>query len=634
VTLQISEAEDAIIRTNGLYDYGAATLRDAQEQLLQEKPDSEVCYFYVESKVAVVLPKILELLIAQDDDDDPDQWAPPKAASSCLDAMNDVCKAAMISDVITFADANAAPDDAGGSWQQRDAALLAFASLLTSADEEILTRVSIEKVLATVGDMTHDTWPAVRDTAVFVLGKCAEIVPDVVFSDKFFDDIIKALQHALREDEARVAQNAAWTLYEMARQACPDSGSSSREIPDSYALSKEFGDLCDSLFTAADRPDANQSNLRPAAYESLTELIRSAATDCIEIVGDVAHELLRRLQHLTKQATTVRLNGDERRQLTEQQSSLLTSIAAAATLLVSAHGLTEAVEGFLFEFMAVVLDIFAQCDSAPEGLNAAKEDALTALTSVVEGLGPNYMKNPARFAEPVNTVILESLANSAEHHACAVSVGLIGDICRCVPDACLTYSALYLKALERAVGDDDLDRSVKPQLLSCINDVAMGVGPDFAPYFGKWCDTLRAAAQLCVVDTNKEGFDDDDEIDFINSLREGILEAYTGIIVGLKLPESERPEPHMIKAIEDQLETIVSFVQTILQDNNLTEINIFHSIGLIGDLVQIYDAKMWRYLDGDCMAGLVEEGKRSDEDRTRNLAVWAEELLQDSNTRA
>ena len=73
-----------------------------------------------------------------------------------------------------------------------------------------------------------------------------------------------------------------------------------------------------------------------------------------------------------------------------------------------------------------------------------------------------------------------------------------------------------------------LHRSVKPVILSCFGDVAMSIGPHFEPYFLPCMGVLQQAAQI------RAEVDNFEQIDYVNELREGIVEAYTGIIQGLK----------------------------------------------------------------------------------------------------
>ena len=107
----------------------------------------------------------------------------------------------------------------------------------------------------------------------------------------------------------------------------------------------------------------------------------------------------------------------------------------------------------------------------------------------------------ARHTQPPThtyTIASAPLVVIGRYHACAVSVGLVGDICRCVGPAIKAYTNLYMHGLGQAIQDPELDRSVKPQILSCIGDVAMALGPDFLPYVTLITNTDPARSCMCI----------------------------------------------------------------------------------------------------------------------------------------
>lgn len=71
-------------------------------------------------------------------------------------------------------------------------------------------------------------------------------------------------------------------------------------------------------------------------------------------------------------------------------------------------------------------------------------------------------------------------------------------------------------------------RSVKPQILSVFGDLALAIGPEFKKYLEVVLGTLQQATQVTVDKT------DFDMVDYLNELRESCLEAYTGIVQGLR----------------------------------------------------------------------------------------------------
>lgn len=73
---------------------------------------------------------------------------------------------------------------------------------------------------------------------------------------------------------------------------------------------------------------------------------------------------------------------------------------------------------------------------------------------------------------------------------------------------------------------------------------------------------------------------DYDMIDYLNELREGVLEAYTGILQGLK-GDGETPSPDVM-LIEPHIHFIVSFITAVALDPDHSDGNICVCTGLVG----------------------------------------------------
>jgi hypothetical protein len=70
-------------------------------------------------------------------------------------------------------------------------------------------------------------------------------------------------------------------------------------------------------------------------------------------------------------------------------------------------------------------------------------------------------------------------------------------------------------------------RSVKPHVISLFADMAMGIDE----HFERYCSLVLNILGQAGLATMGNDPDDEDLIDYINTLREAIVEAYTGIVL-------------------------------------------------------------------------------------------------------
>jgi len=114
-----------------------------------------------------------------------------------------------------------------------------------------------------------------------------------------------------------------------------------------------------------------------------------------------------------------------------------------------------------------------------------------------------------------------------------------------------------------------LHRSVKPPVLGCFGDIALAIGAGFEKY-------LQVTLMMLLQASGTQAPDDDEEmIEYINTLREGILEAYTGIVQGLK-------DGGKVEIIIPYIEAIFGFIELLYNDLNKDNAVLSKAIGLTG----------------------------------------------------
>lgn len=120
-----------------------------------------------------------------------------------------------------------------------------------------------------------------------------------------------------------------------------------------------------------------------------------------------------------------------------------------------------------------------------------------------------------------------------------------------------------------------------------------------------------------------------DLVDYINGLREGILEAYVGIVGGIKSPPSNSTTAPVNPAILlPYIDSIFTFLHLILTDQDRTEVILRSSIGLIGDLAEAFPrGELKEILKSDWVAECLKSGRtKMGGAETKKVAKWAKEV--------
>ncbi|OBS77424.1 hypothetical protein A6R68_16137 [Neotoma lepida] len=335
-----------------------------------------------------------------------------------------------------------------------------------------------------------------------------------------------------------------------------------QEEPATYCLSSSFELIVQKLLETTDRPDGHQNNLRSSAYESLMEIVKNSAKDCYPAVQKTTLVIMERLQQVLQMENVLRK--------VQHQDALQISDVVMASLLR------------MFQSTA--------------GSGGVQEDALMAVSTLVEG-----------------KYVLDSL------QVCLAAVGLVGDLCRALQSNILPFCDEVMQLLLENLGVSIL-KKLSPQILSVFGDIALAIGGEFKKYLEVVLNTLQQASQAQV---DKSDFD---MVDYLNELRESCLEAYTGIVQGLK-GDQENVHPDVM-LVQPRVEFILSFIDHIAGDEDHTDGVVACAAGLIGDLCTAFGKDVLKLVEARPMIHeLLTEGRRSKTNKAKTLATWATKEL-------
>ena len=236
-------------------------------------------------------------------------------------------------------------------------------------------------------------------------------------------------------------------------------------------------------------------------------LIQNHAPDTRPIVVQVLQVVLQRLHATFSMAIVSQDDKDERDQL----QSLLCSVVQVIT-----RGVDKDIMPFCDHTMTLLFKVLNNQNAV------ASEEAFMAIGAVASTIDREFEKYMVDFFP----LLVKGLRNYAEWQVCSAAVGTTGDICRALEIQLLPYCDEIVRCLLENLQNPALNRQVKPAVLSCFGDIALAISGNFVKYLPSALQMLEQAART------KVSGDDDELIEYMTALREGILEAYIGVVQG------------------------------------------------------------------------------------------------------
>lgn len=608
ITVEAMKSEDEDVVLQGVEFWSsvcdeeidlAIEAADATEMSQEIKTFSQ---HYAKNALNHIIPIILDILTRQDEHDDEEDWTPHKAAGVCLMLLASCCGNDTVDHVLPFVTKNIQQSD----WKLRDAAVMAFGSVLEGPDPEKIA-APVKEAIALLIALMKDPNMTVRDSVAWTLTRICEQVPEVALNNDHIENFLNALIENL-DSEPRVANNVCWAFSALADAAyesahCADDDTE----PQTYILSDKFSFIISKIIATGDRGDAHLSNLRSSAYEAVMDLVKNSPKDVYDAIKQTFEAILNKMMAILNMEEQGKQVGDYS-QHNDFKSLLCATLQATIRKLRTEDVMTVAES--CMKALLSMLNV--------SKVGGVQEDAFMAVGTLVECLGNNFLV----YMEPFKPFLLQGLANRAEYQVCISAIGVVGDLCRAIGNEITPHCDEIMQCCLESLADNSVHRSVKPHVLSTFGDIALAIGSNFSKYAVVVLTTLDQASHAQV---DKSDYD---LIDYLNELREHCLEAYTGIIQGLKGEDDKKINPE-VKIVESHLVGIFQFIEIISQDPDRTDSLVGACCGLLGDICTAFDLpqNLKDALSSTVISELLSEGRRSKESKTRTLAVWASKTI-------
>ncbi|XP_052176127.1 LOW QUALITY PROTEIN: importin subunit beta-1 [Diospyros lotus] len=572
---------------------------ELQEYEVAERGDSVPPHScFIEKSLPSLVPMLLETLLKQEEDQDQDDttWNISMAGGTCLGLVARTVGDSIVPLVMPFVEANILKTD----WRSREAATYAFGSILEGPSVEKLApmvNAGLEFLLnAMKDDNSH-----VKDTTAWTLSRIFELLhtPSAgfsVISPANLQHVVGVLLESIN-DAPHVSEKVCGAIYYLA-QGYEDAGTSSS------FLTPYIPDVVKCLLATADRTDGSDSKLRSSAYETLNEVVRCSN---LEEASSIVAQLLPVI--MTKLGQTVEfqiVSSDDREKQGDLQALLCGVLQVIIQKLSSADETKAVILQAADQIMILFLKVFA-CRSS-----TVHEEAMLAIGALAYATGPEFGKYMPEFYKYLEM----GLQNFEEYQVCAISVGVVGDICRALDDKILPYCDGIMTHLLKDLSSGELHRSVKPPIFSCFGDVALAIGEHFEKYLPYAIPMMQGAAEICArMDNN-----DEEMVEYGNQLRRSILEAYSGILQGFKNSKPDLMLPHAAH--------LMQFVELVCRDRQRDEAVTKAAVAVLGDLSDALGSNVKTLLkDHSFCTEFLGECLESDDEQLKETATWTQGMI-------
>lgn len=506
---------------------------------------------FIDQITVHMVPVLLEAMTKQDDDEEADDnWNIPEAAAVCLELIANTVRDKIINHVIPFVSQNINNPD----WHFKEAAIMAFGQVLEGPEDMDAFKTIIEQAIPQfLIQALRDPSVFVKDTTAWALSRVCQIHPNAV-PNQYITGLVENLLLCL-DDAPRVAKMACTCLHHMAENV-------SEIGTDTNWLATTFLAIVQKLFGVTERPDSDEFNLRINAYETINMMVENHPDQVRPTVLQIVPEVCKRLQ-ATFQAQI--MSADDR----DEQDTLQALLVAALHMIIRALDSNEIIP-MSDQIMELLLQVLMSKGST------ASEEAFMAVGAVADKTEAHF----ARYLTHVMPVILAGLKNWEEYQVCGCAVGTVGDIARAlgkVSHELVPYCDQLVEALLHDLENPQLNRQVKPQVLTAFGDLAMVLRGGFDKYVSITMGMLIQASATNVDESDEE------LLEFLDELREGVLDAYTGILNGLE----EGQKQQMMLVPTNFIEKVMQFLEKVTNDVNSGAAVTKGAANLLGDIARI-----------------------------------------------
>ena len=551
-----------------------------------------------------VLVNILPLLTTTKEDDDEDDWTRAMAAGACLELMARDIGDPIIQPVANFVESRIRDPQ----WQNREAAVMAFGSILDGPETTKLASLVTQAFGELISMLSNDESVKVRETVAWTFTKITETMMGVIPAEMYLSEIVNALVLALKNEgdthSTRVQSHCCAALETLVSVYAKDEPTSSIPHP-TNDMSPFYGPILQELMTLSQRTD-NEGNIRTAAYQTICSFVAGSAEATIPIVNQVAEVMLKRQEELI-----AHVQETDRNNWTDIQINICVVLQ---TLIHRAPGSVNNPQ----VATRIITNLFEVLSICGEN-SSAFEDIFSTVGALAGAMESEFVQ----FMGAFTPFLYRALGTLVDWQVCQAGVFVTSDIVRALGERIIPYAQQIMEGLLTILKSPAIRRNVKPNAVSAVGDVALATGSSFPPYLQMTMEILSQAGTVEADDSDVAGQD------FVWAMREALVDAFVGILNGLKSSRksldsciageivAERSgAAESTGAFQPYVNAIMGFLRQGWDDEDKTDQFCSSSLGLIGDFGDTYKAAVSNDLMQDWIQQAISYGRQRDASRS------------------
>ena len=500
-----------------------------------------------------------------------DEWTLRKASGSLLSLFSQCCQYQFIENVLKFIGENINQNNA----DLTNMSIFAFASILETQHHSQLFITVNQSLEMITNFLCDDKTPVhLKEVSAWTIEKICDSYGNDILIDK-------------KDSYGKLIELILSLLPKMKRKVCIhlcNGLNSLIKLVNNYSNTNELSPYCQRLMN---------SLIALATQSGSYNIENNVSLGCFFTIGTIA-------EHSTKDVSNI-INNNFKILFEMYQKTLNPNIFSDQNMrndyqiyiitTLSSFVLYGGIED------SDLIQLYNNIIIAFKQKNNIFDEAMTLIGSIALSLQEKFDNLMQDFSQ----YLLIGLNSTQDVSLCRASIHCMSDIIRSLNNLFSKYITYFFPGMLQILSNPDIDKSLKPQAFNIISDLFYCCPNDVFPFYNSIMNLLGSALQASM---NIQNFEDSENIEYFQDLREHILETITCIFNSIT-------DINKYDEFNIYVPPILTFINTICLDQKCISVEILKSsLGLIGDFCRAYGKNIKSLINTNVIKNIINDLKQ------------------------